>query len=114
MTMKVALAIVALLLIGYLLLTRRGDVAVSDARRLVTGGAKLIDVRTAEEFAEGHIDGALNIPVHELDRRMAELGPKDTSIIVYCRSGARSAQAARMLKGAGYASVRNLGAMSRW
>jgi rhodanese-related sulfurtransferase len=114
MTLKIALAVVVILLIGYMLLMRRGDVAVADARRLVHGGAKLVDVRSPEEFADGHIDGAVNIPVHELDRRMAELGAKDTTVIVYCRSGARSAHAARMLKSAGYASVHNLGAMGRW
>lgn len=114
MTLKIVLGIVAVLLIGYMLLTRRGDVPVAEARRLVEGGARLIDVRTAQEFAGGHIEGAVNIPVQELDRRMAEVGPKDGTVVVYCRSGARSSQAASMLKNAGYASVHNLGAMSRW
>ena len=45
---------------------------------------------------------------------MAELGPKDTTLIVYCRSGVRSASAKRKLEAAGYAQVHDLGAMSRW
>jgi len=114
MTLKIVLAIAAVLLVGYMLLARRGDVPTAEARRLVEGGARLVDVRTPEEFAGGHIEGAVNIPVQELDRRMSELGPKDAAIVVYCRSGARSAQAANMLKSAGYGSVHNLGAMSRW
>lgn len=105
---------IVILLIGYMLYTRRGDVSATDARRLVQGGAKLVDVRSPDEFAGGHIEGAVNIPVQELDGRMSELGPKDTTVIVYCRSGARSAHAARMLKSAGYGAVHNLGAMGRW
>ncbi|NUO47381.1 MAG: rhodanese-like domain-containing protein [Polyangiaceae bacterium] len=114
MTLKTVLVVVVLLLIGYMLITRRGDVSAAEARRLITGGAKLVDVRSPGEFASGHIDGAVNIPVQEIERRMSELGPKDTTVILYCQSGARSALAARRLKDAGYASVHNLGAMGRW
>lgn len=112
--MKIALIVVVILLVGYMLFMRRGDVSAAEARRLITGGAKLVDVRSPGEFASGHIDGAVNIPVQELDQRMAEIGPKDTTVILYCQSGARSALAARRLKDAGYASVHNLGAMGRW
>jgi rhodanese-related sulfurtransferase len=56
----------------------------------------------------------VNIPVQELDGRMSELEPKDRPIVVYCRSGNRSGRAARMLKEAGYVSVHDLGAMTRW
>jgi rhodanese-related sulfurtransferase len=114
MTLKVLLAVVAVLLIGYMLVSRRGDVGVPDAKRLVQGGARLVDVRSPEEFAAGHIEGAVNIPVHELSGRMAELEPKDRAVVVYCASGARSARAASDLRAAGFASVHNLGAMSRW
>lgn len=92
----------------------RGDTAGTDARQLVAEGALLLDVRTPEEFASGHIEGAVNIPVQELEGRMAELEPKDRAIVVYCRSGARSSQAESMLEGAGYGKVHNLGPMSAW
>lgn len=111
---KTGLAVAVLLAVGYLLFFPRGDVSGPEARRLVEGGALLVDVRTPQEFAAGHITGALNIPVQQLDRRMAELGPKDRPIVLYCRSGNRSSTAARMLGNAGYAAVHDLGAMSSW
>jgi rhodanese-related sulfurtransferase len=115
MTRAIVLALLAVALAGgYLLLRSQGDVTSSDARRLVEKGARLLDVRTSEEFARGHLPGAVNIPVQELDRRMSELEPKDRPIVVYCRSGNRSGRAARMLKDAGYVSVHDLGAMTRW
>jgi phage shock protein E len=115
MTAKtIALLIALALVVGYLLLSRRGDVAGVEARRLVEGGARLVDVRTPEEFGDGHLPGAVNIPVQELDRRMAELEPKNETIVLYCRSGNRSGKSARMLKAAGFADVHDLGAMSRW
>lgn len=114
MTLKIGIAIAALLVLGYLLLLRRGDIDGAAARRLVEGGATLVDVRTPGEFAEGHVDGAINVPVQDLEQRMAELGPKDKPIVVYCRSGVRSRSAARTLTNAGYVAVHNLGAMGRW
>lgn len=107
-------AIVIALATGYLLLKGRGDVSNSEARRLVEAGARLVDVRTPQEFAAGHIPGAVNIPVQDFERRMGELTGKERPIVLYCRSGARSSRAARMLKSAGYAEVHDLGAMSRW
>lgn len=77
--------------------------------------ALILDVRTAEEFAEAHIPGARNIPVQELQRRHAELGDnRHQPIIVYCRSGARSALAARLLSQLGFTSVKDIGAMGNW
>jgi len=94
--------------------SRAGTVAGPEARRLVSGGARLVDVRTPEEFAEGHIDGAVNIPVQELSARLGEVGQKDTEVVVYCRSGKRSHQAKQLLKEAGFTAVHDLGGMSRW
>ncbi|MCC6995380.1 MAG: rhodanese-like domain-containing protein, partial [Deltaproteobacteria bacterium] len=84
---------------------KRGDVSGADARALVAQGALLLDVRTAGEFAGGHIEGALNIPVQELGQRLGELGDKARPIVVYCRSGKRSSRAASMLKGAGHSAT---------
>ena len=86
----------------------------AEAHQMVEAGARLVDVRTVEEFAAGHIEGALNIPVQELPARMNELDRKDEPIVVYCRSGARSASAKRTLESAGYTRVFDLGPMSRW
>lgn len=87
-------------------------VAKRDPRKLVAEGASLVDVRTPEEFDGKHIQGAKNIPVDELGSRMAEIA-KDKPVVVYCASGARSAAAARTLKGAGY-DVVDIGGMRNW
>ncbi len=58
----------------------------------------LLDVRTVEEFVEGHIPNALNIPHKELEARLAELsGAKETQIVIYCRSGRRAEVAKQVL-----------------
>lgn len=93
---------------------RRGDTTPAEARRLVEHGARLLDVRSAAEFAAGHLPGAVNVPVQELEQRLGELGRDGRAIVVYCRSGVRSGRAARLLRNAGYAAVHDLGAMSRW
>ena len=71
--------------------------------------AVLLDVRTEEEFSEGHIEGSLNLPIGEIDRAAVLITDKSTPIYVYCRSGNRSARAAAYLKGNGYASVYDIG-----
>lgn len=85
----------------------------AEAKALVKAGAVLVDVRTPEEFAAKHLDGAVNIPIDDLEARKAEL-PKDKDIVLYCRSGARSARGKSLLTGAGYTKVHNLGPMSNW
>jgi rhodanese-related sulfurtransferase len=84
-----------------------------EAKALVQKGAVLVDVRTPEEFASGHLEGAINIPVDELSMRKGEL-KKDAELVLYCRSGARSARGQALLKEAGYPKVHNLGGMSNW
>jgi phage shock protein E len=74
----------------------------------------LLDVRSPGEFAGGHIDGAISIPVQELVGRMDELGDKSGEIVVYCQSGSRSAMAKRLLESNGFASVHDLGGIRQW
>jgi phage shock protein E len=93
---------------------RKGDVRGEEARKLVAGGARLLDVRTSREFAAGHLPGAVNIPLGDLERRMHSLGPKDRPIVAYCQSGQRSGLAKRQLMANGFTAVHNLGAMSSW
>ena len=91
------------------------NVSGEEAHQLVKQGAFLLDVRTEGEFAGGHVDGAVNIPVQVLDSRLASLpAKKDATIVVYCQSGRRSAMAREMLEKAGYTHVVDLGAMSNW
>jgi phage shock protein E len=101
-------------LVAFVLLRSRGNVAPAQARALVEAGARLVDVRSAGEFAAGHIAGAINIPVGEVARRAGEIGSAEKPVVVYCASGVRSAAAARTLKAKGFVNVKNLGAMSRW
>lgn len=82
-------------------------------RELVRNGALLLDVRTPDEFSGQHIPGATNIPVDQLPARISELGPTSRPIVVHCRSGARSARAAGMLRAAGY-EVHDIGGMHEW
>ncbi len=82
-----------------------------DLETKIRAGAKIIDVRTAEEFNEEHYPNALNIPVDQIRQRLTEFGEKNAPIVVYCASGSRSAFAARMLKSAGYTDVINAGGL---
>ncbi len=84
-----------------------------EAHQLVANGALLLDVRTREEFREHHLKGAVNIPVQELGARIGEAGSTERPVVVYCRSGGRSATAAAMLKAAGYRVV-DLGGIHNW
>jgi phage shock protein E len=84
----------------------------SKAKKLVAGGAKLVDVRGADEYGVKHIEGAENAPVETIDD--TDLGPKETPLVLYCSSGARSARAATTLRSKGYKNVYELGAMSNW
>lgn len=74
------------------------EVSVLEARRrLDAGRAVLIDVREPEEWAEGHVAGAVHIPLGELGLRLDEL-PRDRDLLFFCRSGARSGMAAEALR----------------
>lgn len=83
------------------------------ARALVAEGATLLDVRSAGEFGIGHLPGAINIPVEQLPHRAGEIDA-DRPVVLYCRSGARSARAARTLIAHGLERVHDLGGIGRW
>ena len=84
---------------------------VSDAMKLVEGGACLVDVRDPDEFANGHLPNAVNIPVHSIGERSAEFMGKP--VVLYCASGLRSQTAWKQLKSLG-ADVHNLGSFDRY
>jgi phage shock protein E len=83
-------------------------------REAVATGARLVDVRTPQEFAVGHIDGAINIPLGELPKKVKRLGKKHNPIVVYCRSGSRSKRAAMLLRERGFKTVLDMKAMFNW
>ena len=75
----------------------------------------LLDVRTDEEFKEKRIDGAILIPNYEIkERAIAELPDKSILILIYCRSGRRSADAAKALIDMGYTNVYDFGGINDW
>ena len=87
------------------------------AERIESGDAPIVlDVRTPEEYAAGHVPGARNIPHSELAARLAELDlPKSSEIVVHCESGRRASQAELVLVEAGFTRVRDLsGHMAAW
>jgi len=74
----------------------------------------MLDVRTPEEYAEGHIKGATLIPVQVLAERLAEV-PKNKQVYVYCHSGVRSARASKMLAKHGFSNIENVvGGIVAW
>lgn len=78
-------------------------------------GYVILDVRTQEEYDQGHIPGAVLIPNTEIETRAAqELPDKDQLILVYCRSGNRSKQAADRLVKLGYTQIREFGGILDW
>ena len=77
-------------------------------------GAVLLDVRTPQEYREGHIPGSQNVPLQQLDKVEEVTENKDTVLYVYCRSGARSRQAASLLKQMGYTNVHNTGGIAAY
>jgi rhodanese-related sulfurtransferase len=91
-----------------------GKVDGAAAKSLVASGARVVDVRTAEEFASGHVPGAINIPYEQLPGRAAEIGPPSTSVVLYCRSGRRSGIAADALRKAGYTKLYDMQTVTAW
>ena len=77
-------------------------------------GVILLDVRTDEEYAAGHIEGSVVIPVTDLGNRLSELPDKGAIIIVFCRSGNRSGTAYKLLTDAGYTNVYDMQMVSNW
>ena len=83
-----------------------GDVTVQEASNIIADKPELVvlDVRTVSEFNDSHIEGAINIPVEEIANRLSELDKND-ELLVYCRTGNRSATAVGILEDAGFTKI---------
>jgi len=93
------------------------NISAKQAKAIMDEGGPytLLDVRTKGEFQEGHIKGAVVIPVDEIESRAeTKLPDKNAVILVYCASGARSSKAAKILAGMGYTNVNNFGGIMGW
>jgi rhodanese-related sulfurtransferase len=90
------------------------DITNAELTDLVARGARLIDVRTAAEFAGGHIEGAENVPVDAMPSASAAWD-KAKPVVVYCQVGSRSLNAVQYLRGQGFSNVYDLTAgIARW
>ena len=81
----------------------------ASARQKIRDGALVVDVRAQKDFAAGHIDGATNIPLREVEARLDQLGERDRPIVVHCYRGMMSAKAKETLQKAGFTDVTNAG-----
>ncbi len=79
-----------------------------------TKDAVLLDVRTTDEYSQGHIEGSINIPLQNIHTVKNTIDYSDKPIYVHCLSGARSAQAASVLKSMGYTNVTDIGGISNY
>ncbi|WP_373947996.1 rhodanese-like domain-containing protein [Vibrio pomeroyi] len=77
---------------------------------LIEKGAMVVDVRTPEEFKQGHLDNAINYPLSEVATHFASID-KDQPIVLYCRSGNRSGQAYQFLQAQGFTQIHNAGGL---
>jgi phage shock protein E len=110
----IILAITVALLFAYLFLRRKGQISADLAVAHLKGGALLIDVRTPAEFAIGHLKGAINIPLQEIDSRIdGYVKDKNQVLLVHCQSGQRSGMAQNRLTALGYTRAYNLGSYDR-
>jgi len=96
------------------------DISVQQGKEMIDrGDVFILDVRTQEEYDEGHIKGSIRIPIQdltlqELKERLKEI-PQDKKILVYCRTGHRSAQASEILVNNGFLEVYNMkGGITEW
>lgn len=86
---------------------RFNQIHVSEVRELVEQNAVFVDVREKNEFANGHLKNAINIPLSELRERMDEV-PTDVPVYIHCRSAQRSYNAVMALQNSGYTNVSNV------
>lgn len=93
------------------------QISAEEAKKIMDSKAEyvLIDARTDEEFAAGHIEGAMMIPEYEIiEKAEAAIPDKDALILVYCRSGRRSKIASEALVTLGYTNVKEFGGIIDW
>ena len=86
-----------------------GDISIEELTNKVSQGAILIDVRSNQEYREGHLQGAINIPDYEIINKIEREVPKKNQLIVlYCQYGGRSKNAMTIMKKLGYTNIYNL------
>lgn len=91
-------------------------ISVEKAKEMIdNGGVVIVDVREQDEYNSGHIDGAILLPLGEIKKDAGSvLKDKDATILVYCRSGVRSAKGAKQLASMGYTNIYDIGGINSW
>lgn len=88
---------------------QKGDLTIEELKSKLLQGAILIDVRSNQEYREGHLQGAINIPDFEITKKIQkEVTKKNQLIVLYCQYGGRSRNAMLMMNNMGYTNVYNL------
>lgn len=106
--------ILGVVIVVLLVLRKAGQISASEAREMLQSGAAVVDVRTTDEFSNGHLPKAINIPLDEIETALPRRFPnRDTAILLHCQSGMRSGVARNKLRALGYAKVFNLGSYAR-
>ena len=98
-----AIVLVGLVIYGYSKMIFSGKNA--DKIKKILHLATIVDVRTVAEYRSGHFTGAMNVPVEKISKSANRLGDKVSPKIIYCASGSRARQAARIMKSMGFSSV---------
>ena len=112
--------LIAVLIVGFLFYSRAQanvpTISPEEAREYLTNSNyQFIDVRTDDEYDSGHIPNSMHIPLHQIQDRMSEIDSlKNKNIIVYCRSGARSSKATKILVEAGFDVLNLSGGVLSW
>ena len=99
---------------GFFDFLKQPDINKGVSEYRITNGAVLLDVRTPQEYREGHIPGSKNVPLQQLDKISSVADNKNVPLFVYCYSGGRSRQAASMLQHMGYTNVQNIGGITAY
>ncbi len=109
-----SIAVIASLFLLLILLKRVGQVSSRAAVQYLRGGALVLDVRSAGEFTAGHLPGAVNLPLSEIETAISRrVKNKEQVVLLYCQSGGRSAEARRKLRAMGYEHAFNMGSYRR-
>jgi phage shock protein E len=109
-TILIAFALLVLLF----LIKRTGQISVKDAQTHLKNGAMVIDVRTPAEFSSGHLPGAINLPLDEIETSLPRrVQDRNQVLLLHCQSGMRSGVAKKRLAALGYANAFNLGSYGR-
>src|ERR1039457_2707669 len=113
MPMKSVSAILTIVvLLSLTLACHAGNADPAAVHAKIKAGAMVVDVRTPAEFASGAYQGAINIPLDQVEKRLADFGDRKRPIVLYCRSGHRAGLAKAILESNGFSDVTNGGGLT--